>query len=92
MYKENFLAKLGNASSNDEFLVKILEESKYCTNNMKLSTYIDLIKERSMEKVCLDEDNVLLALTFIKSCYSAGIITYSELKSFINKIEEKTNE
>ena len=90
--KEDTLAELGDITSNDKFLVAILEKAKYCADNTELKAYIGLIYEHCPGKVFLNKDDVLLALYFIKGCYSAGVVTYLELVNFIKNIREKTNE
>ena len=86
---------------NSEFPVKCcctpwecssLEKAKYCADNTELKAYIGLIYEHCPGKVFLNKDDVLLALYFIKGCYSAGVVTYLELVNFIKNIREKTNE
>ena len=91
-FKEDTLAELGDIPSNDKFLVTVLKKAKYCADNTELKAYIGLIYEHCPGKVFLNKDDVLLALYFIKGCYSAGVVTYLELVNFIKNIGEKTNE
>ena len=50
------------------------------------------MEARDFSREFFTKDDVLLALYFIKGCYSAGVVTYLELVNFIKNIREKTNE